>query len=614
MLNTTSSRGFATTDQPPKFHRKKMLSWSVCLMSCLLCLSSIVEQPAPALAQKSVAKEPVPAPDLKKWPKTAVYIPVDELDALIKRDRSGVLLPRAQFEALKKQAKENSGGVELPQSNIVIHDATYQTKVSDHQLLIEAIISFRQFKQQLTVLNLPLSGLAVESANLDQRPAMIARSSGKTAMLQLFSQQPGEHQLVLQLSVPLNTVGSDQVSQFQLLPDIASRFKIEIPSNQHLIVNDLKVKSSVSENKNAIYEFPIGGEGLVNLKITEQARQQSNDSLIFARTAIGVSVSPGKVAWQAQSALNIFGQSLDRIVLSVPQSLEIVSVESTGLESWVLNDSMQDQKRTEITLNYRQPIEGERQIICRGVMTTETDQAWKVPDLYIEKINSHVGSVLIRYPLGVRLQVEKTDGVRRQALENSPANKGASERTIINPGLDYDFWQQKFGITLVTQEKRSEVQMAASTVVDINEQGMDLRLVTTVESLFAPLFEFQMKVPAEWSILGATLQDQNVDWKESSREAGSKLIRLTFPKTLPANTEAKVVVVAHRDLENWPPDTDSLLLELPKIELPQAKILEGSLVINADSDWDLVPSGLTNLEPMQKRLPREGVFTQGVFA
>tara|TARA_R110002111_G_scaffold254461_2_gene320141 strand:+ start:54995 stop:63016 length:8022 start_codon:yes stop_codon:yes gene_type:complete len=571
-------------------------------MSCFLCLSSIVEQPA--LAQKSVAKDSVPAPDLKKWPKTAVYIPVDELDALLTRDRSGVLLPRAQFEALKKQAKVNSGGVELPQSNIVIHDATYQTKVSDHQLLIEAIISFRQFKQQLTVMNLPLNGLAVESANLDQRPAMIARSSGKTAMLQLFSQQPGEHQLVLQLSAPLNTVGSDQVSQFQLLPEIASRFKIEIPSNQHLIVNDLKVKSSASENKKIIYEFPIGGDGLVSLKITEQARQQSNDSLIFARTAIGVSVSPGKVAWQAQSALNIFGQPLDRIVLSVPQSLEIVSVESTGLESWVLNDSMQDRNRTEITLNYRQPIEGERQIVCRGVMTTETDQAWKVPDLYIEKINSHVGSVLIRYPLGVRLQVEKTDGVRRQALENTPISKGAPERAIVSPGLDYDFWQQKFGITLVTQEKRSEVQMAASMVVDINEQGMDLQLMTTVESLFAPLFEFQMKVPAEWTILGATLQDQNVDWKESSREAGSKLIRLTFPKALPANTEAKVIVVAHRDLENWPPDADSLLLELPKIELPQAKILEGSLVINADSDWDLVPSGLTNLEPMQERLPQ----------
>ncbi|WP_299463273.1 hypothetical protein, partial [uncultured Gimesia sp.] len=571
-------------------------------MGCFLCLSSIIEQPV--LAQKSVVKERVPAPDLKKWPKTAVYIPVDELDALITRDRSGVLLPRAQFEALKKQAKVNSGGVELPRSEIVIHDATYQTKVSDHQLLIEATISFRQFEQQLVVMNLPLNGLAIESAILDQRPAMIARSTGKTAMLQLFSQLPGEHRLVLQLSAPLNTVGSDQVSQFQLLPHVASRFKIEIPAKQHLVVNDLIVKPSASVDKIEHYELPIGGDGQVSLKITEQARQQSNDSLIFARTAIGIAVSPGKVAWQAQSALTIFGQPLDRIVLSVPQSLEIVSVESTGLESWVLNDSMQDRNRTEITLNYRQPIEGERHIVCRGVMTTETDQAWKVPDLYIEKINSHVGSVLIRYPLGVRLQVEKTDGVRRQALEKTPMRKETPERIVVSPGLDYDFWQQKFEITLVTQEKRSEVQMAASTIVNINEQGMDLRLVTTVESLFAPLFEFQMKVPAEWTILGATLQDNNIDWKESSREAGSKLIRLTFPKALPANTEAKVVVVAHRDLENWPPDADSLLLELPKIELPQAKILEGSIVINADSDWDLVPSGLTNLEPMQERLPQ----------
>ncbi|MFK7778821.1 MAG: hypothetical protein QM501_12005, partial [Gimesia sp.] len=599
ILNTTYS---SDTSQRSFHHRKVLLRILISIVSCLLSLGVVNQQYASA--QKAVGKKISATPGSEKWPKTAVYIPVDQLDALINRDRSGVLLPREQYEALKKQARVNSGGVELPKSNVIIHDAKYQAEISDHQLIVEATISFRQFKQKLTVINLPLNGLAVESVVLDQRPAMIARSSGKTTMLQLFSQQPGEHQLVLKLSAPLNTVGGDQVAQFQILPRIASRFKIEIPANQHLIVNDLKVSSPSPVDHKRVYEFPIGGEGQVSLKITEQARQQSNDSLVFARSAIGVSVSPGKVAWQAQSVLNIYGQSLDQIVLSVPQSLEIVSVESTGLESWVLNDSGKDRRRTEITLNYRQPIEGERQILCRGVMTTETDEAWKVPDLYIEKVNSHVGSVLIRYPVGVRLQVEKADGVRRRVLGKNTSRKGASVRTAANPGLDYDFWQPKFKITLVTQEKRSEVQMAASTVVDINEQGMDFRLITTVESLFAPLFEFQVKIPAEWTILGATFQNKHIDWKESSREAGSKFIRLTFPKALPANTEAKIMLVAHRDLENWPPESESLLLQLPKVELPQAKILEGSLVVNANDDWDLVPSGLTNLEPMQEQLPR----------
>ncbi|HBL47034.1 MAG TPA: hypothetical protein DDZ90_26985, partial [Planctomycetaceae bacterium] len=387
---------------------------------------------------------------------------------------------------------------------------------------------------------------------------------------------------------------------FQLLPGVASQFKIELPEKQHLIVNELKVKPSDSAEKVVAYEFPIGGTGQVGLKITEQSREQANDSLIFARSGIGISVSPGKVAWQAQTTLSIFGQSLDQLVLSVPQNLEIISVESTGLESWVLNDSMQDRRRTEITLNYRQPVEGERQIICRGVMTTQADETWQVPNLIIEKVNSHVGSVLIRYPPGVRLQVEKTNDVRRKAMQDSSRDK----RSKTDPGLDYDFWQQKFEISLVTQEKRSEVQMAASTVVDLNEQGMDLRLVTTVESLFAPMFEFQMKIPAEWTILGASLQDKEIDWKESSREAGSKLVRLSFPQPLPANQEAKVIVTAHRDLENWPPESESQLLNIPQVELPQAKILEGSLIINADSDWDLVPSELVNLEPLQEQIPQ----------
>ncbi|QDT30116.1 hypothetical protein Enr10x_54760 [Gimesia panareensis] len=580
------------------------------LFATLVCLGTLsFSAPQSLFAQKSAqkqaaVKQKMPVSKLPHWPETAVYLPLDQLDALMTRDRSGVLLSRAQYEKLKKQAEVNAGGTGLPDTRVIVYGAAYEATISERQLIINAKISIRQFPQSLTVVSLPLTGLAVESAQLNGQPAMIARGEGQQPVLQLFSQTAGEHQLELRFSAPLNTVGSDQVSQFKLLSGVPSQFKIKVPVDRHLVVNDLKVKSSSQDGKLAAYEFPVGGDGQVSIRITEQSQQQANDSLVFARSGIGVSVSPGKVAWQAQTTLNIYGQALDRVLLSVPQSLEIVSVESTGLESWALNDSMRDRGRTEITLNYRQPIEGERQIICRGVMTTEADEDWDVPDLFIEKVNSHVGSVLIRYPPGVRLQIEKTRNVRRKAQESITPRKKSAERQMAGPGFDFDFWQEDFRISLITQEKRSEVQMASSTVVDINEQGMDLRLVTTVESLFAPMFEFQMKIPAEWTILGATFKDQQIDWKESSREAGTKLIRLPFPGALPANQEARVIIDAHRDLENWPPETEGQLLNLPEIELPQAKILEGTLVINAEDDWDLVPSELSGLEPMPERIPK----------
>ncbi|WP_350189109.1 hypothetical protein [Gimesia sp.] len=587
---------------------RQFLNLSLAITVCLGCLSTWFtgELPAQKTNSKKVAvkqKQSMPAPKPPHWPETAVYLPLDQLDALMSRDRSGVLLPRAQYESLKEQAEANIGGTGLPDARSVIYGAVYEATLSDRQLVIKARISIRQFPQQLTAVELPLQGLALESAELDGKPAMLARQSGKNSQLQLFSKGAGEHQLELQLSAPLNTVGSDQVSQFQLLPGVPSQFKMKVPTDRHLVVNELKVKSTSQEGEQAAYEFPVGGDGKVSIKITEQSQQQTNDSLIFAQSGIGVSVSPGKVAWQAQTTLNIYGQSLDRVILSVPQSLEIVSVESTGLESWTLNDSMRDRNRTEITLNYRQPIEGERQIICRGVMTTETDEDWNVPDLFIEKVNSHVGSILIRYPPGVRLQVERTRNVRRKAQTAQATRQRTPVRQTTGPGLDFDFWQEDFRISLITQEKRSEVQMAASTVININEQGMDLRLVTTVESLFAPMFEFEANLPAEWTILGATFKDQPIDWKESSREAGAKQIRLPFPDALPANQEARVIITAHRDLENWPPETEGQLLNLPQIELPQAKILEGTLVINAENDWDLVPSELTGLEPMQDSIP-----------
>ncbi|HBL47035.1 MAG TPA: hypothetical protein DDZ90_26990, partial [Planctomycetaceae bacterium] len=172
--------------------------------------------PQALAAEKPTAKQSASQAVSKKWPETAVYLPLDQLDAIMSRDKSGVLLSKSEYETLKKQAKQGAGDVDLPSSHALIYAADYQTSIVDRQLLIKATISIRQFRQQLTVINLPFSGLAVESAQLDRQPAMIARTASKSQMLQLFSQKSGEHQLVLQLSAPLNTVGSDQVSQFQL--------------------------------------------------------------------------------------------------------------------------------------------------------------------------------------------------------------------------------------------------------------------------------------------------------------------------------------------------------------------------------------------------------------
>jgi len=220
-------------------------------------------------AENTTAKQSATQTASKKWPETAVYLPLDQLDAIMSRDKSGVLLSRNEYDSLKKQAKQGTGDIDLPSSNTLIYAADYQAKIVDRQLLIKATLFIRQFRQQLTVIDLPFSGVAVESAQLDQQPAMIARAASKTKMLQLFSQKSGEHQLVLQLSAPLNTVGSDQVSQFQLLPGVASQFKIELPRKQHLIVNELKVKPADTAGEVVSYEFPIGGTGQVVLKITE---------------------------------------------------------------------------------------------------------------------------------------------------------------------------------------------------------------------------------------------------------------------------------------------------------------------------------------------------------
>ncbi|MFG0240277.1 MAG: hypothetical protein ACF8CY_04415, partial [Gimesia chilikensis] len=115
---------------------RRFLNLALAITVCLGCLSTWFpwELPAQKTNSKKVAVKPkqsMPAPKPPHWPETAVYLPLDQLDALMSRDRSGVLLPRAQYESLKKQAEANTGGTGLPDTRSVIYGAAYEATLSD---------------------------------------------------------------------------------------------------------------------------------------------------------------------------------------------------------------------------------------------------------------------------------------------------------------------------------------------------------------------------------------------------------------------------------------------------------------------------------------------------
>ena len=549
---------------------------SIIAASTAMCLAALafLLPATPSYAQQASA-------ELRR-----VYIPADQLDVVINRDKRGAVLPREEFEKLFSAALANAQDVPKPPSRILATHAEWKARFEQQQLLITARIDFTHFADGWQQIHMPVNNFAIESAEVDGKPARIGRSTDRAGFVYVLSDTPGEHTLEMELSTPLAAVGSDKVAAFVPVGLASANMSVDVPAGKALMVNDVLLERPTTDGEAATYEFPLGGKGRVTLRLTDPDSRQTADVLVFANTAHGLDVSPGEITWHAITDVELFGRSVDRFVFDVPSSLEITSVDSVGLESWDLDDSTKS-GRTQITLNYRQPITDRRRVEFRGVTIAMDDQPWSVPDLILANANSHVGRVIIRYPYGSRLLVNQTDGVRPTVDADESAR---------GPAMLFDAWVGDFRLEVVTRRRERELLTDVTTVVDVAESSIEFESLAKIEVLGAPLFDVNVDVPSGWSLTDVTANDAVVDWKASTADERQSI---NIPFTQPIQPGAKVVVkfAARQDMDSAA--SDGFEFDLPEVRVPEASLSEGAFVVRTDADFRLVPLAVSGLDTVR---------------
>lgn len=569
-----------------------------------------------ALASRLPAQSPARSSDASKRPRR-VYIPIEELGAVIERDARGVMLEKSEYTELRAMAAKNESTRPRVPASLALRDVVYTARPSGDQLLVDVSVRFQQFVRGWQSLRLPLRGVSVERAELGGQPAKVARfqltrNKLRVSGLELFHDTLGESSLELGLSTPLASVGSDKVAAFGLVPAATASLVVHLPAGKHLVVDGLSVRRPSASDQPATYTLPVGGRSDIRLAVTDRQTERAGDALVFASTAFGIGVSPGEVTWQAVTGLEVFGEALDVFVASVPRTLEITDVSSSGLENWELADDPGDSRWTRITLRYRQRFTGSRRVTFRGVMTTAVGQLWQVPRLKLSGITSHVGQVVVHSPPGVRLQAGQASGVRRvsdvamlsEILGKIPAGSSA---------MRFDAWREDFSLSFATETKRQELQAALATILSISDDGMDLATEATIESLFSSLFQVDFSLPEGWNVTLVRVAGKPVPWQTLPGSEGRQMLRVGFAKAIPEGTEVGVSVLAHRDLENWPlGSVRSRQVALPDIALEiggsgdeseSGLIVEGRYLIRAPDVYDVVADDLVGLDQANLKLP-----------
>ncbi|MBS0205034.1 MAG: hypothetical protein JSS49_19170 [Planctomycetes bacterium] len=549
----------------------------------LASISSVLAQPVDLTTELSEARR--------------IFVPAEDLDVIVERDHRGAMLTRKKFDELMSLAKANAARA-TPQLPIVLTSSSYEARVAGDQLLLSVTAEMTQFINDWQSISFPMQRLAIEKATLDDEPAMLGRN--QDGAVALLSADKGTHTLKLELSTELNSLGSDQVAGFSLLRAPSGTLSLTLPAGKRLFVGSLQLERPAPLEQSADYKVAIGGAPGVQLRITDRAAENAADALTFATTGYGLHVAPGEVTWHALTTLQIFGKPIDRLTFSVPSTLEIADIEATGLEAWDLTDDPNDKMRMNIALTFGQAFDGSRKISFKGVMAVETGQPWAVPPLSITNVTSHIGQVVVQHSAGVRLRIEETEGVRRATQGQKPNADMPDEMSKFNATefLRFDVWQPAFVLRLTTQPKQREVQTAVAAVLDVNATGLDLQALLTVVTHFAPLFEVDVRLPADWTVLSAQRDDTVLKWQVLPQEAGINQLRILLEQPLAAEATGTIRLSLRREVEGWPVEAEPITVDLPELFLPQSSLNEGTFVVRGDDDLDLASLDLTGLDTM----------------
>ncbi|MFG0333578.1 MAG: hypothetical protein ACF8TS_09475, partial [Maioricimonas sp. JB049] len=193
---------------------------------------------------------------------------------------------------------------------------------------------------------------------------------------------------------------------------------------------------------------------------------------------------------------------------------------------------------------------------------------------------------------GVRVQLDEIARARPTTASGSQEAEGGR--------LRYEIWQDDFRLGFRTETKQREVHAAMTNVLDVNRGGLDLYVSANVETLFAPLFDVRLTLPAEWEITETVVAEQPVQWQLVPLEAGLHQVRIPLSTPLPVGQSIAVRMTAHRDLENWPVEATPVRIALPEVRLPQADIVEALFGIVADSELNLLPIDIEGLDPARQ--------------
>ncbi|MDG1898173.1 MAG: hypothetical protein P8J37_24995 [Fuerstiella sp.] len=513
------------------------------------------------------------------------FIPADQLDAIFERSPRGVMLPRAEFQDLLQKAQKAQKKRAAIPAPMLMRSVSYEVAQRGEHAVVELTIDVEQFADEWQTLDIPTGNLLVEDATIDDNPATLGRDYEQTDTVAVFHRNPGRFSLKMTLSTPLGNVGSDRVAAFQVIKDTAAELSVVCPAERHLEINDLQLQRPDDPSQPATYRIPLNSRTDARLKWTSRQKKADAQTLVFARTDAQVQLSSDTLRWTSETRLSVFGSSINQLVAVVPASLEITSVDSTGLESWKLEDDPQRKNFTRLLLSYRQPFSDDRIVKLSAVAPNQTERASRIPSVEFVDITSHTGRLFVAHERQLRLMSTVGGGIRQLSTAEA---EGARPQDEV-----FDFWMQDFRLLVAVRPRDRELFGEVNSVLSVIDTTASFQCEITIETLNAPLFEATLTPPDGWQVGDISTADgMPLKWR-----AGATANQLVVKPATPVEP-GRLFSLSVPFIRTISDPDETQTLTLPVVTVADTLIVGGTYQVSAATDLNIAPIDMVGLSPV----------------
>ena len=320
-----------------------------------------------------------------------IYVPFESLDIILDGNSNRVLLSRDEYDALLKSARTRE--IKRAPLDSAIVSAKYTGKISDGVAFIKGELIVEPLNEGLVQIPLPLSGVAIRSATLGDKPAKLWRN--KKGQIVLLTSIDYRETLRIEMTVPMQTSAARQSMGIQLPAPSATQFNLEVPGNVEVKSGVPVAKRTYDADRNVTQFDLLATRQAMNIVMSLNNRLLKDEQVAVSRSVMIHKLTPHEQEIHVTCSMDVIHGALEEVEFTVPRGFQVSQVTTDLLSQWEITDPPKDATDSgkRLLVKLRQPT---REDFVLNITATRNKGAvgdWKAEDIRPVDVAGHVSVV-----------------------------------------------------------------------------------------------------------------------------------------------------------------------------------------------------------------------------